>query len=69
MNLINGVSTTLATNETIGAGPAMHTFTVSFNVELDLEDVIGDNEYDPCSDVCDPNGEKQRVIKCCKVDL
>jgi protocatechuate 3,4-dioxygenase beta subunit len=67
MNLINGVSTTLATNETIGAGPAMHTYTVSFNVELDLEDVIGDNEYDPCSEECDPSGENNGLLNAAKL--
>ena len=48
MNLTSGVSTTLATNQSIGASPAEHTYTVTFNVALDLDDNIGDNEYDPC---------------------
>ena len=47
MNLTNGVPTTLATNEVIGASAAMHTYTVTFNVSLDLDDDVGDNEYEP----------------------
>ena len=36
MNLTNGVSTTLATSEAIGASPAIHTYTVTFNVTFGL---------------------------------
>ncbi|MFT4535735.1 MAG: hypothetical protein ACI9P5_003105, partial [Saprospiraceae bacterium] len=55
MNLTSGVSTTFATNQSIGASPSEHSYTVMFNVTLDLEDVIGDNEYEPCSPVCNPD--------------
>ncbi len=39
MMLTNGVATTLATNESIGASPAVQTYIVTFNVNLDLEDL------------------------------
>ncbi len=64
MNLGSGSTTTLATSQSIGASPAMHTYTVSFNVELDLEDIIGDNEYNGCSLYCDPDpdGENEGLL-------
>ena len=55
--------------KSIGASPAVHTYTVTFNVNLDLDDDIGDNEYEPCADVCNPRWRKQRVVELSEVDL
>jgi hypothetical protein len=62
MNLTNGVSTTLANNQSIGASPAVHSYTVTFNVNLDFEDNIGDEEYTGCEGECDPEGGNKGLL-------
>ena len=51
-----------------GASAAMHTYTVTFNVNLDLDDDIGDNEYEPCADVCNPDGGNSGLLNFSEVD-